>query len=107
MDTAQVPASLPPGATALGLPGTWLWSVRSNDVDAQAAAQPHWQLRYEQLSPGTFSGELHHVQLPGLRLVFEQSARALRQRGDLGHGSHALARGLGRAGPAVFKGKRA
>lgn len=97
----------PPGTLPLGLPGAWVWCARSDDVDAHAAAQPNWQQRYEQLSAGTFSGELRHVQLPGLRLVLEESARALRQRGDLGQGSYGFAMALRPSAPAIFNGQRA
>lgn len=81
-------------------PQAWLHQVRSRDVDELAAAQPDWQLRYDQLSGGRFAGDLQVVQLPGVRLVQECTSHALRQRGSMGAGEigFALGRSLGAPG---------
>lgn len=88
------------------LSGAWRVHVRSGDADAQAQAQPGWRQHYEQLSAGSFSGLVQHVQLPGLRLVREDSERALHQRGDLGQDAYGLALPLAMSGPAFFNGQR-
>lgn len=84
----------------------WQWCVHTSDVDAQARAQPQWRQQYEQISPGRFSGLVHHVQLPGVRLVREDSHCALRQRGDLGQQAYGFALPLAQSGPAIFNGQR-
>lgn len=99
-----MPAAAAP--TPLALPGSWRWRHRSDDIDDHARAQPGWQIDYLQLSPGRFSGELQHVQLPGLRLVREDSASALRQRGALGEGAYGLAMALDASGEPIFNGQR-
>jgi hypothetical protein len=81
-------------------------SKRQHDADAQAQAQPGWRQHYEQLSPGAFEGLVQHVQLPGLRLVREDSSRALHQRGDLGSDAYGLALPLAQSAPAIFNGQR-
>jgi len=91
---------------ALALPGAWQVRVHSGDADAQARAQPGWRQHYEQLSPGAFDGLVQHVQLPGLRLVREDSSRALHQRGDLGSDAYGLALPLALSAPAIFNGQR-
>ena len=83
------------------LPGAWQVRVRSGDADAQARAQPGWRQHYEQLSPGAFDGLVQHLQLPGLRLVREDSSCALHQRGDLGTDAY----GLALSGVAIFNGQ--
>jgi AraC family ethanolamine operon transcriptional activator len=71
-------------------PGAWrmssamLSTSESLDVDEHAAAHPGWDLQYDQLSGGRFSGRTVHVQLPGMRLVFESVSCGVRQRGRIG-----------------------
>jgi AraC family ethanolamine operon transcriptional activator len=96
----------PPVPRPLPLPGAWRVRVHSGDADAQALAQPGWRQHYEQLSPGPFDGVVQHVQLPGLRLVREDSSRALHQRGDLGSDAYGLALPLALSAPAIFNGQR-
>lgn len=97
---------LPISPTPLPLPGAWRWHVATDDVDVHAGAQPDWHQRYEQLSGGAFRGLVHHVQLPGLRLVREDCDQALHQRGDLGQGAYGFAMPLVMSGPAIFNGQR-
>jgi AraC family transcriptional regulator, ethanolamine operon transcriptional activator len=86
--------------------GALQWIEATHDADAQAQAQPGWRQHYEQLSPGAFEGLVQHVQLPGLRLVREDSSRALHQRGDLGSDAYGLALPLAQSAPAIFNGRR-
>lgn len=90
----------PPG------PSSWNHVARSDDVDEFAELQRNWSLRCEQLSQGTFDGELQHVQLPGVRVVRERSSRAMRQQGQLGPKNHGMAMGEGAHAPAYFHGMR-
>jgi hypothetical protein len=57
--------------------GTWRLDARTGDAHSQARVQPEWQQEYRQLSPGLFQGHVQHVQLPGMRLVREDSNQAL------------------------------
>lgn len=84
---------------------TWQHALESDDIDEFAGAQPDWSLRYEQLSSGRFAGRLQHVQLPGVRLVFEKTNCAVRQWGCLGDGHIGIAMPLALEGHATFNGQ--
>lgn len=84
----------------------WARTVQTFDIDAHAAAQGNWQLRYEQLSSGSFRGELTLVQLDGLRLFGEKTNLALRQRGHLGDQVYGFAMSVGSAGDVYFDGRK-
>jgi AraC family ethanolamine operon transcriptional activator len=53
-----------------------------------------------------FQGRVQHVQLPGMRLVREDSNQALHQRGDLGRGAYGFAMPLALSEPGTFNGQR-
>ena len=91
---------------ALATPITRGLLVESCDADEQAQAQPDWSMHYAQLSGGVFQGRVHHIQLPGLRLVREDSNCALHQQGELGRDTYGLAMPLSGTGPAIFSGQR-
>jgi AraC family transcriptional regulator, ethanolamine operon transcriptional activator len=93
-------------ANALAAPGSWYGTMRSNDVDLHAASQLDWQQEYQQLSAGRFEGVIRHIQLPGVRLVCEESNQSLRQRGNLGREAYGFAMPLSQAEPAIFNGQR-
>ena len=93
-------------AVPLGTSGAWHWTARTDDVDHHARAQPQWRQEYTQLSAGRFNGLVQHVQLPGVRLVREDSNQALRQRGDLGSGGYGFAMPLVHGDAAIFNGQR-
>ena len=80
--------------------------VDSQDADTQAQAQPDWGMHYVQLSGGAFQGRVHHIQLPGLRLVREDSNCALHQQGELGQDTFGFAMPLSLTAPAIFSGQR-
>ena len=108
--TTPAPPPHAPRDTRLGEVGPapcWQRLVHTDDLDQHAHAQPGWALHYEQLSPGRFSGLVHHVQLPGTRLVHERCDLAVRQRGSLGADHYGFAMPL-HAGtqPAIFNGQR-
>lgn len=89
-----------------GTTAPWRLSLRTDDAQAQARAQPDWVQDYRQLSGGAYAGAVQHVQLPGMRLVREDSNRALHQRGDLGRGAYGFAMALEASGEAWFNGQR-
>lgn len=88
------------------LPAAWRHSVRTADIDEHASSQPEWTLRYEQLSAGRFQGSVHHVQLPGVRLVHETASTAMHQRGQLGANQYGFAMATDLPGEAIFNGQR-
>ena len=98
---SQAASTQPVGPT-----GAWRLDAATGDAQSQARAQPEWQQEYRQLSAGLFQGRVQHVQLPGMRLVREDSNRALHQRGDLGRGAYGFAMPLALSGPGIFNGQR-
>ncbi|QOT82038.1 helix-turn-helix domain-containing protein [Cupriavidus basilensis] len=61
-------------------------------MDEHALAQRDWNLRYDQLGRGRFSGEFLQVSLPKEMLVFQERYNiAVRQRGSLGTDSFVCA----------------
>ena len=84
----------------------WARSVLTFDIDAHAAAQGDWALHYEQLSSGSFRGELTMVQLDGLRLFGEKTNLSLRQRGRLGEQVYGFAMSAAPAGDVYFDGRK-
>ncbi|MEO8296958.1 MAG: helix-turn-helix domain-containing protein [Burkholderiales bacterium] len=98
-------ALLPALAGGLGASAAWQQSTQADDVDLLAASQPNWALGYDQLTKGPFQGQMHSVQLPGVRLVHEQSNCGLRQRGHIGVGHFGFAMPLAMQGPVKFDGQ--
>jgi AraC family transcriptional regulator, ethanolamine operon transcriptional activator len=93
-------------STRLHSESAWSSVVRSTDIDEHAGAQPHWSLHYDQLSRGSFVGDLNHLQLPGLRLVHEAANCAVRQHGQIGEGHYGFAITLDQPGEAIFNGQK-
>jgi AraC family ethanolamine operon transcriptional activator len=85
---------------------SWARSVLSFDIDAHASAQGEWALQYEQLSSGSFCGELAMVQLDGLRLLGEKTNLSLRQRGQLGDEVYGFAMSALGGGEVYFNGRK-
>nr|WP_316640302.1 helix-turn-helix domain-containing protein [uncultured Roseateles sp.] len=96
--SALAPLPLPTGES-------WRYAAQSFDVDQHAAAQPEWQLKYDQLSRGPFRGSIELVQLPGLRLVHEQANCGTRQRGQIGTGHYGFAMHTELNGATFFNGQ--
>ena len=96
------PSDPPEDADAPG----WARSVLTFDIDAHARAQGEWALRYEQLSSGSFRGELTMVQLDGLRLFGEKTNLSLRQRGQLGTDVYGFAMSAEAGGEVYFDGRK-
>ena len=85
---------------------SWCHLVETDDLDALAAAQPGWQLHYDQLSPGSFYARVQLLQLDGVRLAQEYTRRALRQRGRFRPGELGLALGTTHASGGFFHGQK-
>jgi AraC family ethanolamine operon transcriptional activator len=75
-------------------------------MDEHAAVQHGWALQYEQLSSGQFKGRIHHVQLPEVTLVREDTNMALRQRGRLDDKVYGFAMALQDSSDLFFNGQR-
>jgi AraC family ethanolamine operon transcriptional activator len=100
LPSAPLPPAEPPRAPV------WEWRVRTDEMDAHARAQPGWDLHYEQLSGGRFSGLVHHVMLPMMRLVHERCGVAVRQTGHFEDGRYGFALALSEGEPAIFNGQK-
>jgi AraC family transcriptional regulator, ethanolamine operon transcriptional activator len=84
----------------------WASSKLTFDIDAHANSQGDWELRYEQLSPGNFRGELVMLQLNGMSLSGEKTNLALRQRGRLGEQVYGFAMSVETTGDVYFDGRK-
>lgn len=84
----------------------WIHAAQALGLDELALAQRDWQLQYDQISRGRFTGSLQHVRLPGVRLVLEATSRAVRQRGQIGARDFGFALGLASVGASYFHGQR-
>lgn len=95
-----------PPAPAAGDAAPWARSALTFDIDAHAAAQGDWALHYEQLSRGSFRGELTMVHLEGLYLFGERTNLSLRQRGRLGDQVYGFALSGASDAEVYFNGRR-
>ena len=84
----------------------WARSMLTFDIDAHAASQGEWQLRYEQLSSGNFRGELVMLDLDGVNLAGEKTNLAVRQRGRLGEQVYGFAMSVDPTGDLYFDGRK-
>lgn len=84
----------------------WIQVVDTTDMDRHAQIQGGWQLHYEQLSDGAFSGRIHQVMLPGLTLFREDTRLSLRQRGKLAEDVYGFAMPLHDCTDLFFNGQR-
>lgn len=85
---------------------SWARSVLTFDIDVHAASQGDWTLQYEQLSSGSFRGELLMLQLSGVSLTSEKTNLALRQRGRLGEQVYGFAMSVDPTGDVYFDGRK-
>ena len=103
--SAEMSITSPDPIEDADVPG-WARAVLTFDVDAHAAAQGEWALHYEQLSSGSFRGELSMAQLDGLRLFGEKTNLSLRQRGRLGNEVYGFAMSAESAEGVYFDGRK-
>lgn len=85
---------------------SWARSVLTFDIDAHAASQGDWILHYEQLSSGSFRGEIVRLELSGVCLTSEKTNLALRQRGRLGEQVYGFAMSVDPTGEVYFDGRK-
>jgi AraC family transcriptional regulator, ethanolamine operon transcriptional activator len=78
----------------------------TTDLDQHARLQHGWSLRYEQLSPGRFHGEILQVNLPQVTLLREDTSIAVRQRGRLDDAAYGFAMSLTDKADLFFNGQR-
>lgn len=74
-------------------------------MDQHCSSQEGWALRYEQMSPGKFSGRLHQVHLPDMTVLREDTNIGLRQRGRLDSDVYGFAMALHDHQELFFSGK--
>ena len=69
------PVVSPPDLPLFALPSAISYR-RSHDVEEHAHLSG-WQLRYDQLSAGRFSGEILELQLDGMQLIRDRANQAM------------------------------
>lgn len=57
------------------------------DIEEHAQGMPGWQLRYDQLTAGRFSGELTELRLGGMQLIRDRANQAMAKNGAAWAGS--------------------
>jgi AraC family ethanolamine operon transcriptional activator len=82
-----------------------LRSVRTSDIEEQAAQLHGWQQHYSQLSAGAFKGEFRELRLPGLQLFFETTSSNLFQTGAIQADTVAIGLPLAYEGAGHFCGE--
>lgn len=68
-------------ATAL-LPG--IRFCQTQDIDEHALGLDGWHMRYDQVSPGRFEGQLGELWLDGMQVVWDRANQAMIKSGDAG-----------------------
>jgi AraC family ethanolamine operon transcriptional activator len=82
-----------------------LRTYQTHDIDEQAALLRGWNQTYNQISGGTFSGELSEAEVGGLYLFREKTSKSLYQVGALPAGRVAVGLPLSLPGAAKFCGQ--
>lgn len=82
-----------------------LRTVQTRDIDEQAALLHGWNQTYNQLSGGSFTGELSEAELGGLYVFREKTSRSLHQVGELPPDRVAIGVPLAISGAAKFCGQ--
>lgn len=103
MDTLTHPPIAAP-APAQGAPSLRRFQSRYLDDHTE---QLDWQLDYDQIDRGAFTGDMQEVRLPGLQLFRETTSRALRQLGGIQHGAIGVARMHRGQGSLLYQGQPA
>lgn len=75
-------------------------------MDVHGSSQFGWDLRYQQMSSGKFSGRLQQVHLPELTLLREDTNIALHQRGRLASDVYGFAIALTDSNDLFFNGRQ-
>src|SRR6516225_4043739 len=80
-------------------------TLRTRDPDELAAGFRQWELRFRQLSGGSFRGELKFLQLGGTQILRAAGNRRLQAQGSLPPGSFGFAPVLPRNEGALWRGR--
>ena len=84
----------------------WLQLLETTDLDQHGSSQLGWNLQYQQMSAGRFSGRLYQIHLPELVLLREDSNTALHQRGRLDSDAYGFATALTDSADLFFNGRQ-
>lgn len=76
----------------------------TSDIDEHARNMPGWKLRYDQLSPGLFEGELTEFRLDWMQLARDRSNQAMIKSGSAWEGSITFSLPLSADGPVYCSG---
>ncbi|MGC6371890.1 helix-turn-helix domain-containing protein [Pseudomonas sp. K2I15] len=76
----------------------------TNDIDEHAQNMEGWQVRYDQLTPGRFEGELIEFRADGMRVVRDRSNQAMTKSGAACKGAITFSIPLSAHGPVFCLG---
>jgi AraC family ethanolamine operon transcriptional activator len=85
---------------------SWIQLQETTDMDQHSSCQEGWALRYQQMSPGKFTGRLLQVYLPDVTLLREDTNIALHQRGRLDNDAYGFATALSDVPDLFFNGRQ-
>jgi AraC family ethanolamine operon transcriptional activator len=76
----------------------------TSDIDEHASNMEGWEVRYDQLSPGRFEGELLEFRSEWMQLVRDRSNQAMTKRGIAWDGAVTFSLPLSADGPVICSG---
>lgn len=77
-----------------------------SDIDEHATKLSRWDQKYEQLTPGAFSGSVSEAWFGGLQLLRERTNQSVHQGGRAWTGSNTFGVPLAMEGQAYFRGSK-
>lgn len=86
-------------------PGGLVLSLKTRDFDEMAAILPRWNSRYQQLSRGTFAGELRFVQVGGIQIYRVAVNQVIQARGVQPPDSYVFIPVTPSQGPTTWRGR--
>ncbi len=81
-----------------------LQCLQTRDIDEHARNMPGWQVRYDQLSPGAFAGELIEFRSDWMQLARDRSNQAMIKNGAAWKGAMTFSLPLSAQGPLYCSG---
>jgi len=97
----------PLATAAVGSDAVNVLSINTYDVDEQAAMISDWAEQYQQISPGSFTGNLHQVQFGKTQVFSETVSQRVHEIGAAWPGSLVLALVLNASEPLRWHGRLA
>lgn len=100
--TTETPASHPAGAVQ-GKQASFIYERKAtHDADQHAEALVRWNQTYDQLSPGSFDGQIVEMWFRGIQVFRETTNRSLHQGGTPWENCHIIGIPVAMSGPGLF-----